>query len=644
MSEPTSDVPKPSIALPENASTTPPTSVLSQEASPPQETAVNSHAHRNNGSLKSSTTLAASWEYLMPQKQEIMAGYIRESDETLADSTTIESAAQAVRDYGKRQGYIYPPHLEFKEAISAYQVPYFQRKRLMDMLEAAKRKEFHVLVIPEVRALSRRGAAEVLLIYQALLDSGVRLETIHEKFADDPMGELALTWKATFARVERETSWLRMERGKLSRIEIGQAPSACTKPPYGYIFIDTVREVKGAYAFNYTIVYVDADGNEWSEHRVACFIFDLLKEGESFHGVARILNEMCIPPRSAAKKGEPHWRATAIRNMVDNPIYRGEAWAHRFTKITRDGKKITIERPRSEWIRLPDAPAIVDEETYAKIVFHRTANKNESTRNNQHETEELGLVRNGYCRCMICGKTMILDYPSRAAQLKNTKPAYRCQQRASKHQGILHNHSTYVLLTRVDSAVKEKIRETLLDVSWVRAKVDELRQKNKKVVNPDEVHARLAHLQTELENLFDLARYATKDKTREQLGLQMQDIERQQREAEALLYDMEDEEEERAKIEKEINRFEKWAEEVRPKLTDPQYLQNEATYQELRLAVRILGIVVTCYPAHGDWPYLFQVDVKAPEVMARIDHSSVPSQPSASVPVSSRLLGPRVAR
>src|SRR5205823_12118120 len=92
-------------------------------------------------------TAQASWEYLMPQKKEIMAGYIRESDERLADSTTIESAAKAVRQYGERQGYLYPPHLEFKEAISAFQTPYFQRKRLMDMLEAAKRKEFHVLVI-----------------------------------------------------------------------------------------------------------------------------------------------------------------------------------------------------------------------------------------------------------------------------------------------------------------------------------------------------------------------------------------------------------------------------------------------------------------------------------------------------------------
>ena len=77
-------------------------------------------------------------------KRIIMAGYIRESDITLADSTTIESAAKAVREYGERKGYVYPPHLEFKEAISAKETAYFQRPKLMEMLKAAERHEFQV--------------------------------------------------------------------------------------------------------------------------------------------------------------------------------------------------------------------------------------------------------------------------------------------------------------------------------------------------------------------------------------------------------------------------------------------------------------------------------------------------------------------
>ncbi|MGI9060867.1 MAG: recombinase family protein [Ktedonobacteraceae bacterium] len=195
-------------------------------------------------------------------KRIIMAGYIRESDINLADSTTIESAAKAVREYGEKMGYSYPPHLEYKEAISGHDVPYYQRPRLMDMLHACERGEFNVLVITEVRALSRRGAGEVFVIYDTLQKSNVALETLNEKFSDDPMGELVLGFKAHYAKIERQLIHARMERGKADRIAIGHAPNGHPKPAYGYNFLDTTREVKGRYEFNHTIIYVDAEGNE----------------------------------------------------------------------------------------------------------------------------------------------------------------------------------------------------------------------------------------------------------------------------------------------------------------------------------------------------------------------------------------------
>ena len=91
---------------------------------------------------QTSSTAHISWEYLMPKRKERMAGYIRESDPSLADSTTIDSAAQAVREYAKQQGYIYEPQHEYKEAISAYTVPYLEREKLVALLEAARRREF----------------------------------------------------------------------------------------------------------------------------------------------------------------------------------------------------------------------------------------------------------------------------------------------------------------------------------------------------------------------------------------------------------------------------------------------------------------------------------------------------------------------
>src|SRR2546429_7236025 len=93
----------------------------------------------------------------MPKRKERMAMYVRESDVSLADSTTIESQAKACREYGQKQGYVF--HIqshEFKEAVSGYTVSYTERPALLKMLEAAKRHEFDVLIVSEIRALGRK--------------------------------------------------------------------------------------------------------------------------------------------------------------------------------------------------------------------------------------------------------------------------------------------------------------------------------------------------------------------------------------------------------------------------------------------------------------------------------------------------------
>src|SRR5438270_10600286 len=120
-----------------------------------------SHENRKwSRTLPTSSTIPASWEYLMPKRKERMAGYIRESDPTLANSTTIDSAAKAIRVYGMKMDFVYSPEHEYKEAISGYSVPYYQRAELMKAFKAAERREFDVFVITEVRALSRKGQAE----------------------------------------------------------------------------------------------------------------------------------------------------------------------------------------------------------------------------------------------------------------------------------------------------------------------------------------------------------------------------------------------------------------------------------------------------------------------------------------------------
>src|SRR5438067_164914 len=130
------------------------------------------------------------------------------------DSTTIESAIKALLEHASKKGYDVSPEHIFREAISGYHTYYFDRPQLMNALKVAVRHEVDVFLVTEIRALSRRGAGEVLVIYNSLQKANVRLETLSESITDDPMGEVLLTFRATWARIEREQSYVRMQRGK----------------------------------------------------------------------------------------------------------------------------------------------------------------------------------------------------------------------------------------------------------------------------------------------------------------------------------------------------------------------------------------------------------------------------------------------
>src|SRR6266702_6393830 len=206
------------------------------------------------------STISASWEYLMPKRKDRMAGYIRESDPSLADSETIRSQAAAVRAYGEKEGYSYSSDHEYQEAVSAYLVAYNKRPRLLDMLAAARRGEFDVLVLTEIRALSRKQV-EVFVIYDMLQKYHVRIETIQEKFEDSAIGRYILATRAMIAEVERENIHMRTQRGKRDRVKNGNLPGH-GKPSYGYQFVNTLLETKAKYVLNETVVYTDPETNE----------------------------------------------------------------------------------------------------------------------------------------------------------------------------------------------------------------------------------------------------------------------------------------------------------------------------------------------------------------------------------------------
>jgi len=208
---------------------------------------------------------------------------------------------------------------------------------------------------------------------------------------------------------------------------------------------------------------------------------------------------------------------------------------------------------------------------------------------------------------------MFVMYPSKKERVEHPtrSPRYVCQQRDGGTEHI-HNHRTQIYLSKIEQAVKETIVQSISQPDLIRRRVADLLVAYKKDIDTESIRGTLADITQSMKNLYTLAEHATTDETIAQLAARMNQLETQKRQAEAMLSDLADEEETFAQVEKELRKFEAWAQEVRPLLTDPAY---SPTYEELRLAVRILGIHVTVYPSKGDYPFRYQIEVRVPQIV-----------------------------
>ncbi len=561
------------------------------------------------------SSIPASWEYLMGTlKHDRMGIYVRESDVMLADSETIESAINACIRYGEQKGYTLNPSHIWREARSGYKGSYVDQEALLDALEAAKRGQIDVLVITEIRAISRRGSGEVFVIYDILQKANVRLETITESFENSAIGRFILSTRAFIAEVERENTYMRTMRGRLDRIRKGNLPGD-GKPGYGLKWVDTEKEPHAKKTLDHTVVYTDPNtGKAWTKVDVMRYFFYGVYNGISMHKLCQDLTAMGIPTPGNGK----FWRASSVRRWLRNPEYKKVAIAYRQQKIdvkaTRGknaGKTIAriIDRPVEEQIPLPEdtiLEALVETEVWDAVQEQLAINKEESIRNNSVEREDLGILRCGFAHCGICGKNLTVKHHN-----NYRKPEYNCTKKTGG-EGLYHHHSTTMLVEKLDAIAWAQAIKVLKDPSIVRAKVDELRKQNQSKYSREEIEKTISDLNAQMRRLFKLAQGAEKDDTIDELTIIMKDLERQKVQMEALLYDADADAEERAEIEEEIAKFEKWANEVRPKLADPDY---QPTYTEMRLAIRIIGIHITVLPEKGDFPYRIEVQVKPPKIV-----------------------------
>jgi site-specific DNA recombinase len=243
----------------------------------------------------------------------------------------------------------------------------------------------------------------------------VALHFVSETFDyDDDEAALVRYVKGYSSKKEREKIRERTLRGKYTRALQGKVHNAGSEL-YGYRR-DRERGVRVIYEPEAAIVRLIF---EW-----------VARDRLPLRSVAQRLEKRGVPPPSNGKYSyrDPErlparWSRTQIRDMLNNPAYKGEAVEWRWRQ--KGGKVSTCTlRPESEWVKLPDGvvPAIVSPALWADAHDALTVHSGETTRN-----ERRPYLLRGHIFCAVCGKRM---HPMcESASRTHPQRVYRCGSR-----------------------------------------------------------------------------------------------------------------------------------------------------------------------------------------------------------------------
>jgi hypothetical protein len=458
-----------------------------------------------------------------------------------------------------------------------------------------------VLVVTEYSRLSRRQIEQAVII-DMLQKYGVRVESVTENFDDSSVGVFMRNVFAFISEVEREKTFWRTSRGMYDRCADGGVFSGRGQTLYGYKWVDTQEYKRAHYELNLDTIYTDENHEQWTEVKVVAFIFERCMTGESIRGIAKILTAMGIPTR----KGKNYWQPGTVGQILENAeTYAGEGKAFRWKRDAKKGKNgYSVARPEEEHIPLPKGavPCIIAPDIAKAIREKLTTNKEEASRNNKWAKDVL--LRAGVVRCGICNRALrVKNIPGRHNARFNR---YVCDNKAGWEKHVVN-----IGAKSLDDAVWTIAVEHIINPTLIRERIAELRNQTHVEVDKEAIEKILATIKRKMKNLYLLAQDATDDETIDSLKAMMHDLERQKREAQAMLYESEEEEEKMQEVNEAIDKFEEWANKIQDLLTDPSYVP---TYEEKRLACKILGIKVNVWPVDDEKRY--EITIAPPSIVS----------------------------
>ncbi|MBN2239028.1 MAG: recombinase family protein [Dehalococcoidales bacterium] len=325
----------------------------------------------------------------MDKKDIKVAIYARVStQEQATEGTSLDHQTEQLEAYCQFQGW---------QITGKYIDPGFtgkdgERPGLKTLLSDAKLGVFNKVVVYKLDRLARKLRL-LLEIEEKLKDNDVSLISVKETLdTSTAIGRTVFQMLGLVGEWERETIIERTISGRMQRYKEGKWGAGA--PAYGYTYNSETKSL---------------DINE-EEARIIRRIFDDYFKGRSMWEIANQLNNDKIPTRRNGKG----WRNTSIRDILINPVYKGNQIVNYRKGEARTKGKDYDTLPKDA-IVIP-VPAIIDEGRWNIVQERRKNNKH------RQPTKTNEWLLQGLISCGLCGYA----YQS---QITHGKRRYGCRGR-----------------------------------------------------------------------------------------------------------------------------------------------------------------------------------------------------------------------
>ena len=364
----------------------------------------------------------------------------------LQNDRSVEDQFRLCQDYADRLGAAVVKQFSDRAKSGASM---FGRPGLADLMTAAERAEFDILVTEHTDRVSR-DIADLGHIHKVLKFRGIEMHCVNGGLMDT----VQIGMYGVVGQMQREEGARKVKRGMMGVVRSGRSAGG---KAYGY------RPVTGKPG-ELEIVEEEAS--------VIRRIFDLYAAGISPRSIAGILNHEAIP----APRGR-QWNASTIngshqRNngILRNSIYAGKMLWNRvhMVKDPMTGKRLSRAN-EPEQIETIDAPhlRIVSDELFETVQARKTAHAKLGPKAPRSKRLLSGLLR-----CGACGGGMTMIGPDRAG------PRIQCSDH--RESGVCQNSRRYYL-ERIEALVMNRLRSIFSDTKYIESYINAYQEEQKKI-------------------------------------------------------------------------------------------------------------------------------------------------------------------